>query len=275
MLEVVFGNSTEGGLAVAQRCGGGVGGTRQDIVCFTDDLSMGDISGDCLSQSRRKAQEPFCALFPAEADRIFGCVQEGREQLDRLVKRASAGETVRIWYSEQPMEFCGLCWLLSQLKARMTKLPQIRLIRLPNSMESGNTSRRYMGWGSVPPEEFHQFLPLERKAIPAFIKAAVAQWRQLQEENAPLRAVINGTLQSVPEDFYDCFLTRALSEAEHEFREAELIGAVLKNNQLGIGDLWIAARIEAMVKQGRLLPLTQPKPGEAIYRRTLQKNFES
>lgn len=314
MLEVVFGHSAEGGLAVAQHCGdrsiGGavsvcmfsedgaapspeeleearlqaeneyricqqravsIGGTRTDIVCFADDLSMGDISGDCLSENRLKVQEKFGALFPKDAACYIELVKQDRDNLDRLVKRALAGETVRIWYSEQPMEYCGMCWLISQLKVRMKDLPRIRLIQQPNQVEIGNSIRHYMGWGGVPPEEFHQFLMLEREATPAFIAAAVAQWQQLQEENAPLRAAINNTLQSVPEDFYDCFITRELLAADHEFREAWLIGNILGKYQLGIGDAWIAARIEAMIEQGQLTPVTQPKPGDAIYRRMLRK----
>lgn len=315
MLEVVFGESAAGGLAVAQHCGeddiGGafgvcilsedgsdpspeeleearnraekeecirhqnavsIGGNRDDIFCFSNDLSRGDISGNCVSENRLNYLEKFRPIFPDECDCYVENVKKAKKNLDILVERASAGEILRIWYSEQPVEYCGLCWLISELKNRMKNLPRIRVIKQPNQVEKGNTICHYMGWGGVCPEEFHQFLSLEKEATPAFVTGAIIQWKKMQDQNAPLRAVINGTLQSVPEDFYDCFIKREISLAEHEFHEAHLIGNILGKYQLGIGDVWVAFRIEKMIEKGWLSPTTQPNPGDGIYRRMLKKN---
>ena len=67
--------------------------------------------------------------------------------------------------------------------------------------------------------------------------------RQLQEENAPLRAVINGRLHSVPEDFYDGMLLSRLPEAGQTIRLAELLGRTLGSASpaSGIGG-WPAGR---------------------------------
>ena len=54
-------------------------------------------------------------------------------------------------------------------------------------------------------------------------------WARLQEENAPLRAVVNGQLVSVGEDFYDGFLLRELAAQDKEFMEARFIADMLAN----------------------------------------------
>ena len=42
------------------------------------------------------------------------------------------------------------------------------------------------------------------------------KWNQLQNENAPLRAMLNGKLQSVSEDIYDSFILREIAEQPEE-----------------------------------------------------------
>lgn len=94
---------------------------------------------------------------------------------------------------------------------------------------------------------------------------------ELQHENSLLRAVVNGKLVSVPETLYDTFILRELSTLEDEFKEGILVGQVLGKYQLGIGDGWIALRIEQFIKDGLLVPITKPSPKAPIYHRILKK----
>ena len=252
-----------------------LGGNSRDVFCLVNDLSTGDISGDCLSENRSNSIAAAYSLFEEECGFCLADLKATKKSLEELICRSSAGETIRIWYSEQPYEYCGVCWFLSELQKRMKKLPPMCAIKLPNRVEAGNTIVNYLGWGGVCSEEFCKFLPLQKEVTPAFISAAALKWSELQAENSPLRAVINGTLQSVPEDFYDSFIKKEIDRMAHEFHEAFLIGNILGKYQLGIGDLWIALRIEKMIESGILAPITQPKPGEAIYRRMLRKNSKT
>lgn len=250
-----------------------LGGNSRDVFCFANDLSTGDISGDCLSENRTNDLSNVYSLFSEEYTCCLADLKEAKESLDKLIHRSSMGEAIRIWYSEQPYEYCGVCWFLSELQKRMEKLPHMCAIKLPNRVESENTIVNYMGWGGVSPEEFYKFLPLEKEVPPAFIYAATLKWSELQAENSPIRAVINGTLQSVPEDFYDSFIRKEIDKMDTEFHEAFLIGNILGKYQLGIGDIWIALRIEKMIENGSLVPITQPEPGDTIYRRMLRKEL--
>ena len=97
------------------------------------------------------------------------------------------------------------------------------------------------------------------------------EWAELQKENAPLRAVINGRLQSVPENFYDDFILREIVLEKNEFREANLIGRILGKYQLGIGDGWLALRIEEMIRAGKLGIVSSAPEDELSYQRILKK----
>ena len=53
--------------------------------------------------------------------------------------------------------------------------------------------------------------------------------------------------------------------------EAYAIGTILGKYQLGIGDVWIALRIEQFIREGMFEVLTIPEPDRPIYRRMLRK----
>ena len=95
--------------------------------------------------------------------------------------------------------------------------------------------------------------------------ALAARWRTLQAENAPLRAVVDGQLCSVPADFYDTAILEKVPAGN--FLIAQLIGKVLSECNLGISDQLIYRRIERLVKAGKLTQVTQGSgPYENILR---------
>ena len=106
------------------------------------------------------------------------------------------------------------------------------------------------GWGEVAPELFGHFLPQEKPVPPVVLRAMAQRWRELQQENAPLRAVVNGSVRSVGEDFYDPLIRRNLPEGRTKV--AHIIGDVLGRERPGIGDVWLAERLRRMLSAGEL-----------------------
>ncbi|MEG2013991.1 MAG: DUF3658 domain-containing protein, partial [Anaerovoracaceae bacterium] len=102
--------------------------------------------------------------------------------------------------------------------------------------------------------------------------SCAVKWAALQAENAPLRAVLNGKLVSVSENMYDSFILREIEVEDDEFQEANLIGRVLGKYQLGIGDAWIAGRIEKMIGDGNLAVVSASAKDSPSYHRKLKKN---
>jgi len=130
---------------------------------------------------------------------------------------------------------------------------------------------RYNSWGEVEPGKWHNYLGLQMAAPEALINDIASHWLALQKENAPLHALINGRLQSVPESFYDDFILREIDSEKNEFHEAKLIGRILGKYQLGIDDGWLALRIEEMIRAGKLSVASPAPEGEPSYHRILKK----
>ena len=242
-----------------------VEGSSRDVVYFPLNLSMGDIS-DPFSDARADYLQSTVLIGGPDFSKI------GRELVDaarRSLERVqNTDQPLRIWYSRNPDEFCGFCHILTLLP----KDAPIRVVELPEYEVLGNEIRTYTGWGEVDPYELGQFQRLERPLTEIERRYFANQWRELQRENSPLRAMVNGRLCSVPANFYDHFLLRELAEQPQRFHQGRFIGDILGKYPLGLGDSLIALRMEEFISRGMLTPETKPVEDRPIYHRFLRIN---
>lgn len=240
-----------------------IGGSPGDVYCFELALSFGDISEGNFWSGRRTALEQTCAWALDASELLAGM----RRRLNAVLERC-ASEPVRIWISENPDEVCGMHWLLSMLIRRAC---EIRIVKLPAEELHEDTLCEYCGWGELLPGEWHRFLKYEEVLSALQLRARVSRWRELQEENMPLRAVVSGRLTSLKADAFDHFIRMEIDGAEAQFRQARVMGNVLGKHPLGFGDGFIALRMEEMIRAGELEIVQEAGEGEPPYRRVLQK----
>ena len=222
-----------------------------DVVALLGDLNEGPIAGDLMSDARKEVVRAWLCFSPhgdetaTDAD-VEQYWQACQKDLQTLLTRARAGEPVRIWYNHTPANLCGLYAAAALLEDAPC---QITVIETPELETKDGVTRR-AALGERGPTEMGALLQYERPLPDADRRALAAHWRSLQAENAPLRAEQNGHLTSVPADFYD---TMILSKAPaNEIMVAQLIGKVLVECRLGIGDQLIYRRIEHLIQAGRL-----------------------
>ncbi|MEG1175607.1 MAG: DUF3658 domain-containing protein [Ruthenibacterium sp.] len=232
-----------------------LGGTKEDLVGISFDESEGDIAAPLTADDcprKRRVVEWLTAdpwgeqeEMQTEAENFW---QRCMADLEKLKTRAAAGEAVRIWADETPSAACGLLFAADLLRGMDCP---VSVVKLPPQMERPDgTIVRYVGWGEVRPELFGSFLggavtlSKEQRALLA------QQWKRLQEENAPLRAVQDGQVVSVGMDYYDALIRKEYPA--DSCRVAELIGNVLGKHRPGVGDFFIAQRIRTLLADGEL-----------------------
>lgn len=251
-----------------------MGGNTADIYGFNLALSVGDISENQPGIKRLQTLEHLYSVYPNDEGNQAAqeMLKKANKDLETLQERVAAGESIRIWYSNQPDEMCGLYWFLWQLDHWETQGSQVYLVKLPEWEvdENGNILRR-VSWGEVAAWEWHRYLALQKSAPPEFCKSCASHWMELRKENTPLRVMLNGQLVSAPETIYDDFILREIAEEDEEFQEAMIVGQVLGKYQLGIGDYWVALRIEEMIRAGKLEPVTESAEDSPRYHRRLKK----
>ena len=65
-------------------------------------------------------------------------------------------------------------------------------------------------------------------------------------------------------------MLKTLSQPE-EFSEAALIAQIMIRFRLGVPDVWIAHRVDEMIRTGRLAVVSQAPEGHPAYKRILRK----
>jgi len=251
-----------------------LGGNAADIYGFNLMLSVGEISENQPGIKRMQTLAHLYSVYPN--DEGYQAAQEilkrANDDLKTVQKRTAAGDSLRIWYSNHPDEMCGLYWFMGQLNQWKIHGRQVSIVKLPEweSDEEGNIVQK-RSWGEVAPGEWHRYLALQKPVLPVFEQSCAAHWQELQRENAPLRATLNGQLISAPETLYDGFILREVAAEGEKFQEAMVIGRVIGKYQLGIGDSWIASRIEEMIHAGNLEVVTENAKDVPSYHRVLKK----
>lgn len=266
MIEVTFSESAGGGLMYAKH----ISFADSTVICLPLGLSLGDISVDACGEERRAfLQSMICIHDPSFANVAKEQLENARKGLVELLRAAVNGEPIRLWHSDNPDEMCGFYHVLSILPPNS----DIRAIKLPAYEEfpEHGSVRAYTGWGEIEPEAFSRYLPLEEKISENMRRFFQFRWKQLVEENAPVRAVINGKPTSAGEELYDFHILRELDRRGEVFHEAHLIGDVLGRYQLGVSDWFIHRRIQYFEAEGLLEPVDKAPEPEPGYRRYLRK----
>lgn len=240
-----------------------------EVLPFSLGLSMGPIDEPGIGPLRQTTLEQLYAIYPQGRQTAAESIGTACRRLDTLLARAP-GEPVRIWVDATPDAACGLGWVLEQLRPLDFAKLDLRLVELPPWTEraEGQTAHSL---GDLHPAQWCRLPETARPLAPARAAALAARWRALQQEDAPLRAVLNGVLVSAAEDLYDPYLRRVLEELPETFQEAELIGLTLGRFPLGFGDAWLAMRVESWIARGQLAVVSRPAPELPLYHRTLRK----
>lgn len=90
-----------------------LGGKASDIFTFPLTLSVGAIIETGVDETR----EQVLRASMEDDQAAKKVVRQAWEDLETLHRRMEGGEPVRIWYSDQADERCGLVWLLAQMDA--------------------------------------------------------------------------------------------------------------------------------------------------------------
>jgi len=243
-----------------------MGGSSKDVEALTLSLDIGDISDmDTDMNARKKLLDDLFADFPGVSDEIW---EANQHTLTRLQEAKATLEPVRIWICvSNPAELCGLHFVCRLMVDAQTPLS---VVLVPEQIEKDNSIISYRSTGEINPEAFGVFTEYEEPISELQRRAYANIWSDLVRENAPLRAVINGSLIGVPKDFYDFALRANIPDGE--FKVAQLIGKTLSRIS-GVGDRWLFLRIQAMLQSGELIAVSAAT-GDHPYSEVVKRSNE-
>lgn len=267
---------------------GWIEGTSREVICLEFMMDVGNIREPTDSLYRKKLlcsmHRPDVPDDGKEMeDELKKIGDSNDKELLRLKEFLDQGESIRIWYSDAPYSRCGfyhLCQILeehdNQIQAADLRAPgggcaaahesqagafgihecmppnrrRTFAVSLPEYTVYEKSVCVHGNWGNIAAEEFAGFLPRERELSKEEVHFYASLWRDLVSDNSPLRAVVNGRVIGVPEDFYDFQIWSKLTLTP--VKEGRLIGDILGCFRVSVGDWWYARRIESYIRQGKI-----------------------
>ena len=252
-----------------------LGGNPDDVFCFGLAWDMGDIAEDGIGEKRFAVLKSLYSIYDEDTQKGAKIqYDDAKADFAQVMERVKNGEDVRIWYSDLPGERCGMLWFMAEMRNIADYTGRIYTVKIPKYMfsEITNTITEYNGSGEVAPSDWHKFLRFTQDKTKEYWGYA-QQWWNLKRENSTLRAVLNGRVRSVSEDIYDKYIWDEIDLEDDEFIQAAVIGSVLGKYQLGIGDAFVALRMEKLIENEILQVVPKTSRGPAMYHRKLRKNY--
>jgi hypothetical protein len=237
-------------------------GSSSDVEALTLALDMGDISDIDADPARTKQLSVLYGDFPGVPEEIG---KTNAHAINRLRETQVTFEPIRAWICESsPADLCGLYFLCYLTREFRTPL---FIVRTPATIEKDDCVISYHSSGEIEPSDLGALCEGVEAVSATMHRFYAGAFLDLMKENAPLRAIVNGTLLSVPESFYDFALYAHMPEGE--FVMARLIGNALLHTP-GVSDRWLFLRIEHMIQTGELAfvsPATDDHPYSAMLKR--------
>lgn len=178
----------------------------------------------------------------AELDQAERRIKENLERLEAFCQRVCNGEAVRFWFGRKAEDMCGMLWLCYEMVIRDLPLDRVNFVKLPEEKLSA---------GELGDAEWSQYAALQTLMEPEKIQFYASQWEALKEANAPLRVVVNGCVLSATEDFYDEAIWQEVEKQEVDFYQTKLIGRLLDQG-IGTRNSWLSYRFDYFLEADKL-----------------------
>jgi hypothetical protein len=246
-LHIVFSDSAAALLRQALR----KAGRTQHVLSFADNLSFGPINPPD-PQLRFEWMKLHLRTSPREWDWLPAAASEFWSSA------LSASDQLAVWTSRwTTLEYSGFLEWVRRCENRSYDVVDLTDVTIERHRTDGTSgpdpvvSLALLNPDSVPILSF-----MDRAApLPAATRDDYRQlWERLRAENAPLRIIRGGQLQSAPISAFDDLL---LSCADDRWRKtARVIGTALAeswdDDGIQVGDLVLGARVHALVELGHL-----------------------
>lgn len=188
MIDAAFTTMIEGALAAMEENGL----TRPVSLDLL--WSKGPIAGE------REEEERGILLEHEMPGRGAFYVRKAYENLAEIREHLKKGEQLRIWYSLNADDLCGLYWLSASV-ADVARDGQVMLVKLPD-FEVDQAGHVYQcdGWKQMDPALWARYTPYAMPVTAEMVQVMGRLWENLKEEQGENREVIGGRVWTIYSD---------------------------------------------------------------------------
>ena len=271
MLEVAFNDSTMGNVIAAGKENGiFLDDARSEFVSLQFMLDLGEIDNEITGEYRTALPEQMIMFRKFDDDLEFADEEEGAlyfgeanlREWSRFIEFLNEGVDIRMWVGRTAEDVCGMLQLCSVIKGRENR---VYIAEPPLGTLNSAGSLAVTTWSAMEPEGLKTIGSCSKELSGEAICAYAERWHELKNENAPLRALISGSVVSVNEDFYDFMIRKHIPDGE--IKQADIVYGFYMDGVI-VNCCWLDRRIDHMIEKGELRIV---KDSRDQYKRILMK----
>lgn len=238
------------------------------ILCLNFMLEQGRIDEPADSQYR---SDYILDLFTQngyvtdikDIEEMKSSIAKYSRDLNLLKEYAARQEPIRVWNEMSPASIAGFYHLCAELDPYDVGF---KYIEIPRRFHNPNYTIRKSSLQTSLYDRLEELMSLEMD-VPYFdVNYYASLWNDLVDENATLRAMVNGQLISVPDNMFDFIILKHLDVPKQELA---VIGEIMTTDQKRLSDYWIAKRIGQLIDEGMIEILENSQyPYERVLIRT-------
>lgn len=222
----------------------------ENILLF-DDFSIGCLQ-ESLSPDFRWAEiMKTLKIKPAISK------QEWKAEYLRCHEKIEKADAVTIWYSKNPVEYCGMMYVIWFLKEK--DIP-VYLVCPEQIAESNTELETIESFGQIEPDKVEVFALADKNKNKLSCEERnkiVCQWQRCILENTSCRILKQGEVLSVGLDIYDELILSKIGKVPKAV--FEIVGEILGKEMLKTGDAFIISRLKSLLSEDRICVKTQEK----------------
>ncbi len=250
-IHVVFGQSACGqlkfGLAAAR--------SSESIVSVIDDLMSGPLGNMCLDEMQQKRLQWWERVLGEDDKDHIALLGENWKRFCAWVDSVSVKDSLLIWMAENPAEYTGLLCVLSYVPVTMP----VSVVNVTKAYgEKYNTSDvEYFikDSGEVAPDKLLSLADYAVVLDSCDRATCRENWSQLLREHGQFRRIVDGSVEAVPEDYFDPYIIRMarnLQQDNESFTVARVVGECLGRHPQLTSDTLVFWRIRNLIGSGIL-----------------------
>lgn len=271
MIEIVYSDSVYGTILASDI----EHNTNQ--ICIVDlMLDIGFLDKEYDSEYRRNLyRKMYSYSFPelnpkskSKHDDMGTYFDKSVKSIKNMIKKASKGETIRIWADLNARGQCCTAFICNTL-LKIKGLGKVVIMNQPQFNYMDKSVYFCFSWGSFDQWNAKAYLPLQRTMTSSEMKFYSDEWERMKKENSVLRTIICNRLESVSEDFYDNTLLKYVSD--EPTKEINAIGNFLGDKMYGLNSLLPPWRFQRMIEQGIIEVVEKADSKEKILCRKIKR----
>ncbi|MFJ7736952.1 DUF1835 domain-containing protein [Lysinibacillus sp. NPDC097287] len=238
-----------------------VGLERPKIVMgFPDDFSIGPLWNlDCRTGKAYRSEWLEENINYEQEEYIY---QNKLNNTLREIEDIPSQVPIYLWYGHNADEYTFILYILDVLKNKENEIYLINATELyPKLITSKDKDRQISHTGQIEPDDLRLLFEKNRGKSPLIDKALLQfqrEWTELLQTKEVLRIWDKDKLKSVPENYIDSLILRAIEKLHNEqiikdfIKTGQVIGEILEQRNMFVNIFYLEYRIRYLVYSGVL-----------------------